>query len=220
MSDGAASVLIMARAPRPGEVRRALEPLLGRERCAALEAALITRAAQWAHSVAPGAVHVAHAPPEAARELRPLVGNGATLFPQNGDGIAGRVADASARVFGHTRGPLLIVWPELPALRPAHAQAALEDLAAGCELVLGPVIDGGFYLIGLAGPLQKLFAMPEQTWRDADVMKLGLDAVAQAGVELGILRTERGLHRPPDVRAALADPCLPEEIARILQTGG
>jgi uncharacterized protein len=218
MNEGTPSILIMARAPRPGEVRRALEPLLGHERCAALQAALITQAAQWARSVAPGAVHIAHAPPDAARELRLLVGDQVTLFPQNGDGIAGRVADASARVFGRAHGPLLIVWPDLPALRPAHAQAALEDLAAGCELVLGPVTDGGFYLVGLAGPLQKLYTMPEQTWRDADVMKLGLDAVAQAGVELGILRTERGLHRPPDVRAALADPCLPEEIGRILRS--
>ena len=34
-------VVLMARAPRPGTVRRALEPLLGVERCAALQATLI-----------------------------------------------------------------------------------------------------------------------------------------------------------------------------------
>ncbi len=216
MSDGGPSILIMARAPRRGQVRRALEPLVGAERCAALQRLLISGAARWARSIAPGAVHVAHDPPDAARELRPLVGEGAVLFPQNGEGIARRLADASARVFARGPGPLLIVWPDLPTLGPERAQEALDDLQDGCDLVLGPVIDGGFYLVGLARPLQRLFTMPEQSWRDADVMRLGLDAVASAGVELGILRTERGLHRPADVRAALADPCLPREITRVL----
>src|ERR1700682_4255362 len=93
------AVLIMARAPRPGEVRRALEAVLGAEGWAALQAELIAQAARWAHDVAPGGVHVAHDPPDAGPEVRALIGNDASVFPQNGDGIAGRLADAAARVF-------------------------------------------------------------------------------------------------------------------------
>jgi len=84
----------MARAPRAGEVRRALEPLLGREGCLELQAALIAHAAVWAHEVSPVPVHVAHDPPDSGAELRRLVGADAVMFPQNGEGIAGRLADA------------------------------------------------------------------------------------------------------------------------------
>lgn len=210
------AVLIMARAPRPGQVRRALEPLLGPERCAALQTTLIRMAAAWAHDIADGSVHVAHDPPDAAGEVRRLIGRGAVMFPQNGDGISGRLADAAARVFSRHRGPLLIVWPDIPRLRADHAQAALEDLASGCDVVLGPSLDGGFYLIGIPRPLPKLFALPEGVWRSPDVMALGLTAVRDAGLELGILRAERPLHRPADVRAALADPLLPGELEEIL----
>jgi glycosyltransferase A (GT-A) superfamily protein (DUF2064 family) len=216
-SDGGPAVLIMARAPRPGEVFRALEPLLGADGCAALGSALIAQTTAWARDVAPAAVHVAHDPPDASRELRALIGNGAVLFPQNGEGIAGRLADAAARVFSRGGGPLLIVWPDLPRLRPDHAEAALDDLGAGCDVVLGPAIDGGLYLIGIARPLPSLFSLPEQAWRSPDVMALGLATVRDAGLEVGILRAERALHRPADVRAALADPLLPEPIARILR---
>jgi glycosyltransferase A (GT-A) superfamily protein (DUF2064 family) len=214
MSD--AAVLIMARAPRRGEVRRALEPALGPDGCAALQATLITRTAAWAAEVAPGRVHVAHEPPDAGGEVRPLVGAEAALFPQNGDGIAGRLADAAARVFVHHDGPLLIAWPDLPRLRADHAQGALDDLAAGCDVVLGPAIDGGFYLIGIDRPMPKLFALPEQAWRSPDVMTIGLAAAREAGLEIGLLRAERGLQRPDDVRAALADPLLPADLRRIL----
>jgi glycosyltransferase A (GT-A) superfamily protein (DUF2064 family) len=211
-----AAVLVMARAPRRGEVRRALEPEIGADRCAALQAALIVQAAAWARSVAPDSVHVAHDPPDAALEIRRLAGNDVSVFPQNGEGIAARLADAAARVYVHHAGPLLIVWPDLPRLRVDHARAALDDLAAGCDVVLGPAIDGGFYLIGISRPMPKLFALPEGAWRSPDVMTMGLAAARDAGLEVGLLRAERALHRPDDVRAALADPLLPAEVGQIL----
>jgi uncharacterized protein len=220
MNGAEPAVLIMARAPRRGEVRRALEPLLGRDGCVALQSALISQVASWAGEVAPNGVHVAHDPPDVGRELRPLVGSRAAMFPQNGDGIAARLADAAARVFARKDGPLLIVWPDLPRLRPDHAAAALDDLSSGCDAVLGPVIDGGLYMLGIARPLPKLFALPEQAWRSPDVMMLGLAAARDAALEIGILRGERALHRPADVRAALADPLLPGDIERILRRGG
>lgn len=214
------AVLIMARAPRRGGVRRALEPLIGPDRAAALQAALIVQVFNWGRAVAPGEVHVAYEPPDAAAELRRLLGAQTALFPQNGDGIAGRLADAAARVFVHHRGPLLIAWPDLPRLNMQHARAALGDLEAGCDVVLGPAIDGGFYLIGLARPLPQLFALPEQAWRSPDAMTVGLAAARDSGLEIGLLRAERALHRPADVRAALADPLLAPELEPILRRSG
>jgi len=211
-----AAVVVMARAPRAGEVRRALEPQLGAGGCAALQAALIVAAIRWAHEVAPGAVHVAHDPPDAAPELRALLPAPAALFPQNGEGIGRRLADATARVLARHEGPLLVVWPDLPRLRSDHATAALGDLRAGCDLVLGPVIGGGLYLIAIERPQPELFALPEQAWRAPDVLSMGTAAARRAGLEVGILRTERALHRPADLRAARADPTLPAEVAAIL----
>ncbi|MDQ6779122.1 MAG: DUF2064 domain-containing protein [Actinomycetota bacterium] len=209
-------VVVMARAARPGQVRRALEPLLGPDGCAALQSALLVAAVEWAHAVAPGEVHVAYDPPDAAPEMRALLPTGTALFPQNGDGIGRRLADATTRVFARHAGPVIVVWPDLPRLRPEHAIAALGDLSAGCELALGPVIDGGFYLIAIDRPQPRLFALPEQAWRGPDVIGMALAAARNASLEVGILRAERALHRPADLRAALADPTLAPELARIL----
>ncbi|HTX46216.1 MAG TPA: DUF2064 domain-containing protein [Solirubrobacteraceae bacterium] len=215
----APAVLVMARAPRRGEVLRALEPMIGPDGCVALQSLLIVLALEWAKTVAKdnALVYVAHDPPDTSREMRALTGPDVTLFPQNGEGIAMRLADGASRVYAHHDGPLLVVWPGLPRLRTAHAVAALGDLQAGCDVVLGPAVDGGLYLIGMSRPLPRLFALPEQAWRSPDVMAVGIAAARDAGLEIGILRVERALHRPGDVRAALADPLLPQSVAQVLR---
>jgi glycosyltransferase A (GT-A) superfamily protein (DUF2064 family) len=215
MSSAAPAVLIMAKAPRRGQVRQALEPVLGQDGCLELHRALIATTVGWAHDLAPEAVFVAHEPADAGPELQPLIGE-AVLFPQSGEGIAARVADAAGQVLAARDGPLLIVWPELPAFRSEHASGALGDLGAGCDLVLGPVIDGGLYLLGIPRLLAKLFALPDDPWRSSDVMVLAIAAAREAELEIGVLRAERGLQQPTDVRSALADPLLPKGIAAIL----
>jgi glycosyltransferase A (GT-A) superfamily protein (DUF2064 family) len=213
------AVLVMARAPRRGQVLRALEQMLGADGCVALQSLLLVRTLRWAKAVTNGGpvVHIAHDPPDAAAELRALVGPDVALFPQNGEGIAMRLADGASRVYAHHDGPLLVVWPSLPRLRVAHASAALGDLRAGCDVVLGPAVEGGLYMIGMSRPLPRLFSLPENAWRSPDVMAVGIAAARDAGLEIGILRVERALHRPGDVRAALADPLVPNSVAQVLR---
>lgn len=215
-ADFSPAILIMARAPRRGEVRHALEPLIGLDGCVALQTALLVEALRWARSVGPSSIYVAHEPADAGRDLQRLAGEDVVLFPQNGEGIAGRVADAIGRVSVHSNGPMLILWPDLARFNPVLTQALQIDFAAGADLVLGPVFDGGYYLLALARPLPSLFELPEQIWRGPDSFNQVLLAATQAGLEVGVLRGERALHRPADVRAALADPLLPEAVARAL----
>ncbi|HWD69630.1 MAG TPA: DUF2064 domain-containing protein, partial [Solirubrobacteraceae bacterium] len=177
------AVLVMARAPRRGEVRHALESLIGLDGCLALQAALIVEAVRWARSLQPRAIYIAHEPADGGRDLQRLVGEDVHVFPQNGDGIAGRVADAVGRVSARSSGPIFTVWPDLARFGAIHAEATRIDLADGADLVLGPVFDGGYYLIALARPLPSLFALPEHVWRGPDSFNQVLLAANRAGLE-------------------------------------
>ena len=161
-------------------------------------------------------MHVAYEPSDAGATARDVVGPDVNLFPQNGAGLAGRLANGSVLALAGGDGPLLIAWPELMHWRPEHAEAALTDLGDGYELSVGPVFDGGFYLLALAHPLPALFGLPDATWRSRDSLTLVLGAAHAAGVEGGMLRAERGLRSPGDVRAALADPLLDLELRALL----
>ncbi len=182
------AVLVMAGAARPAED---LGELLGAERAAQLEELLLARAMQWASELSPGGLHVA-----AESE---------------------RLADAVERVGADVGGPaLLVMWPALPRWRPEHAEGVMDDLASGCGASVGPVFDGGLYMLGLGRALPSLLALPEETWDSPDAMGRVLGAINQAGVAVGLLRAERGLRRPGDLWAALADPLLDDELRALL----
>jgi rSAM/selenodomain-associated transferase 1 len=207
------AALVMAKAPRAGEVKTRLEPLLAPEGCARLQGLLLARAARWAAEVAPGAAFVAFTPEDALAEVGDLVPAGTDLFPQEGEDLGERLAAATARVLAMHDGPLLTVGTDLATLEPRHASAALDDLADGIDVTFGPAFDGGYYLIGLREPHPEVFALPSEVWGGPRVLALSLQAAAEAGLSLGMLRGERDLDTPADARAALADPRFPDDIA-------
>jgi hypothetical protein len=182
------SVLVMAgTAPVSPELRE----LLGAERGTRLEQLLLARVMRWASELSPEGVQV-------AAEGEPLV-------------------DAVQRVFSDGGGaPLVVVWPALPRWGPEHAEGVLDDLAAGCDASVGPVFDGGLYLLALTRVLPTLLGLPSEAWDSPDAMGRVLGAINEEGASVGLLRAERGLRRPGDVRAALADPLLDGELRDLL----
>jgi glycosyltransferase A (GT-A) superfamily protein (DUF2064 family) len=178
----------MARAARPAPE---LAEALGAQRAAQLEHLLLSRAQRWASELNPGGVQVA------------------------GDSEA--LGDAVEHAFAGAGGEtLLVIWPALPCWRPVHAEGVLDDLAAGCGASVGPVFDGGLYMLAVTRALPSVFALPAGTWDGPDAMGRVLAAINEAGVPVGLLRAERGLRRPGDVRAALADPLLDRELRALL----
>jgi hypothetical protein len=168
-----------------------LRELLGAERAGRLEQLLLARVKRWASELSPEGVQV-------AAEGEPLVGAVRRAL-SGGDGA-----------------PLVVVWPALPRWGPEHAAGVLDDLAAGCVASVGPVFDGGLYLLALTRPLPALLGLPAEAWDSPDAMGRVLGAINEEGASVGLLRAERGLRRPGDVRAALADPLLDDELRALL----
>ena len=170
MTDRPAAVVI-AKAPRPGLCKTRLEPLLGPEGCARLQAALIERAAAWAASV--GDAYVVFTPEDAREEVAALA-PGATLIPQVDGSLGDRLAGAFRAVLADRDPPTpaVLVGVDTPQLGARHAAAALDDLADGIDVTLGPASDGGYYLIGLREAHDAVFALPAAKWGGPDVMRL------------------------------------------------
>lgn len=210
------SLLVMAKAPQPGRTKTRLEPLLGPEGCARLQAALIRRAVSLAARLTADAAFLAYTPAAAGQTMRRLVPAGTITFPQRGDHLGQRLTAATATVMALRPGPLVIIGTDCPVLGPRHLWAAARQLADGCDVSFGPAYDGGYYLVALAAPAPQLFDLRGSAWGGPEVLEQSLAAATAAGLTVGVLDPEHDLDTPADAAAALADPRLPRDIARLL----
>ena len=209
-------VLIMARAPRPGEVKTRLEPLLGPGGCARLQAELIRHPSHWVAASAP-ASWLAFTPADARQEVRRLVRATVSLFAQEGQDLGERLGHATELAFRAHRGALAVIGTDAPELGPVHVRFAERALAEGHDTCLIPTLDGGYALIALTRPTPLAFELPSEAWGGPDVLDLTLIALRAAGRSTAVLEPVRDLDTPEDARYVAADPRCPETIRRALE---
>jgi len=210
------SVLIMARAPRPGQAKTRLEPLLGADGCAALQAQLIRHTATWAARAA-DRTWVAFTPPDAAEEVSALLPARTTLLAQANGDLGARLQAATAEVFRGHRGPLAVIGVDAPLLGQGQLRAAVRALEAGHDACLVPALDGGYALIALARPAPEAFALPTRVWGGPAVLELTLAALRHADLSYRLLEAVADVDTPQDALALRAHPRCPSSIRAALR---
>jgi len=210
------SILIMARAPRGGEVKTRLEPLLGPEGCARLQAELIRHTAAWAFDAASRA-WLAFTSSHAGAEIAALVPDRVRLFAQTSGDLGARLQQAADRIFGEHPGALVVVGTDAPLLGVEQFEAASRALADGHDGCLVSALDGGYTLIAPARPTPTAFAIDPAAWGAPDVHQLTLDALQGAGFDAAVLAPVTDLDTAADALALLADPCCPPGVRAALK---
>ncbi|MGH9055651.1 MAG: TIGR04282 family arsenosugar biosynthesis glycosyltransferase [Acidimicrobiales bacterium] len=213
------AILVMAKAPRPGQVKTRLAPMLGSDACARLHEMLVERTVALAVSVVAAATLLAFDPPDARDELAALVPPAVKLVPQRGRHLGERLRAGVADVFAAHAGPVLVVGTDIPMLGARHLCHALGRLDAGDEddVVLGPARDGGYYLAGMNRLQASLFDIAPALWGGPRVLSASVAAARAAGLRVGLLEVLADLDTPADAVALAAEPALPAQVRALLR---
>jgi rSAM/selenodomain-associated transferase 1 len=114
-----------------------------------------------------------------------------TIVPQGEGDLGQRMSRWFARnlTTSSTRGPrCILIGADCPTLQSVQIRTASEHLARH-DVVIGPAVDGGYYLIGLSGPwnhrLASLFL--DVPWSGPDVCRITCDRAARSGLSLAQL---------------------------------
>lgn len=188
------TVLVVAKAPRVGHSKTRLVPPLEPGQAAALHEALLLDTID--HCRAACADVRLLCPPADVHTLERLV-PGVPCVAQQGRGLADALQHGLAAHAGP--GPCAIVSSDVPGL-PAGSLAATFALIANGEadVVLGPALDGGYWLIATGAPQAAPFR--EIPWSTPAVA-----AVTRARcVEAGLTVAEVALWRDVDTMVDLA----------------
>ncbi len=192
-------LLVFLKNPIPGKVKTRLARTVGDEEAVRIYRFLVERALRA----------TAEAPVD-RRWLFYAEGipvNGATSgggsmeqYHQCAGDLGQRMADAFGKAFAAGATRVVIIGSDCPELSSAHLRAAFDALGQS-DLVIGPTLDGGYYLLGLNRFENALFE--HIAWSTSEVFAQTLAVARQKGLTYCQLPTLADIDTEADWKAYL-----------------
>ncbi len=202
-SPSESALIIFAKAPIPGQVKTRLCPPLTPDEAASLHGSVVLDMLERSRGAASMDRFLACSPSSDHVFFRILEErHGVRLITQTGDDLGARMARAMADAFDSGYRQVLIIGTDLPTL-PGSVFGDAVRLLASHDLVLGPTLDGGYYLIGLRKPAPELFTgIP---WSTNRVLALTREQAAARGLHTALLPVRRDIDTVEDLAALIED---------------
>jgi uncharacterized protein len=149
------TLVIMAKAPKPGMVKTRLAGCLPAAVVTSLYCCLLEDTVALAKSLT--TVEAAVMCPESDREeLMQLLGSSVDVVAQKGEGLAAGLVSVFRYFTAAGRQHVVAFNSDSPHLAPSVLTSAFEMLATH-DVVVGPTHDGGYYLVGAKAVYPSLF---------------------------------------------------------------
>jgi rSAM/selenodomain-associated transferase 1 len=196
------ALVVMAKAPLPGSVKTRLMPILSAQQAAALARALLLDQLKHLRGLRNTGLYLAFTPPHAGRLMRRLAPPQFELFPQSGADLGARMQYIFATLFARGHRRIVLIGGDLPPLPCSYLSQAFAHLhQAEPSAVLGPSLDGGYYLVGLNQEQPTLF--DRMTWSHDRVLAQALEKLDTSGVRSKQLRPWFDIDTVNDVQRLL-----------------
>lgn len=194
-----ARLLILSKAPDPGTVKTRLIPLLGAIGAARLYATMLHACIDRLVAAALCPVDLWCAPTTSHPFFIDCRQHYGMALQQQVEGDLGqRMAHALETALSQC-GYAMIVGADCPGLAVADIEEGLQALERGVDVVLGPALDGGYYLVGMRHSHPFLFE--DMPWGSPDVLQLTESRLRARKASWHRLAPRRDLDTPEDYMA-------------------
>jgi rSAM/selenodomain-associated transferase 1 len=191
------TLLVFLKSPVPGTVKTRLIPVLGAETAADLYRVLAEQALQGTRPSGDEYERLPFFAPRAARAEVESWLPGEACLPQADGDVGQRMLAAFEEAFRRGSKRVAVVGSDVPWVSRDHVIRAF-DLLERRDVVLGPALDGGYYLLGLSRPFPALFhGIP---WGTSGVLSATTARSAALGLSRGLLDPLPDIDTIADVR--------------------
>ena len=195
---GQETIILFTRCPEPGKVKKRLVPVLGEHGAANLQIDMTRHALEIARSLATTdkiVLEVHYAGGDKQR-MQTLFGRDNVYIHQEGSDLGERMRFSMRKAFLDGAQGVVLMGADCPGITGATLRQAFAALR-GHDCVLGPALDGGYYLIGLRQDQPGVFtSMP---WGTDKVLERTLDAIQRLGLKAALLESLTDIDRPDDL---------------------
>ncbi len=212
-----AGLFLFTRFPQPGQTKTRLIPALGASGAADLQRQMTEHLLRRFRGFCQGrqiALEV-HFAGGTMAQMRRWLGDAAVLKPQSEGDLGDRLKFALHQGFTTGLQRIIVIGSDCPDISEVQIARALTFLESH-DVVLGPALDGGYYLIGLNRLYLPLFeSIP---WSTAQVLERTRAIAHQSGLSLAQLNPLSDIDRPEDLplwKAHLASSTTAESSSRL-----
>ncbi|NHC37023.1 TIGR04282 family arsenosugar biosynthesis glycosyltransferase [Scytonema millei] len=193
------SLIIFTRYPEPGKTKTRLIPALGAEKAALLHRQMTEHTlAQVKRLQAQRSVRVEVCFAGGNSNLMMQWLGNDLIYTVQGEGDLGtRMARSLANTFDDGANYAAIVGTDCPGLNAGSIAAAFDQLHRVCDLVLGPAVDGGYYLLGLRRFIPELFV--GVNWGSPEVLSQTVAIAKRLNLSVAYLPQLPDVDRPEDL---------------------
>ncbi len=203
-----AALVIFAKAPIPGEVKTRLCPPLTPDEAATLHGSFVLDMLErttlaTAKLQLPFHRYLACAPSSELVFFKIMEERqGVRLLDQVGEDLGQRMHRTFVSLFANNYTQVILVGTDVPTLPLSVYQDALTLLAQS-DVVLGPALDGGYYLIGLKRPAEQLFTgVP---WSTDQVLAVTQQHAKTLGLSISLTTPWRDVDTIADLHSLIAE---------------
>lgn len=197
------ALVLFMKAPRPGTVKTRLASRVSMTEAADLYRAFIKDTVYLSQQITGASVYVAWTPENGLIELKDALDNPEVYWCyQHGAHLGERLANTFNKFLKKKTEKTIVLGGDSPLLPPAYVEEAFRSLDLH-DVVLGPAIDGGYYLIGL-GRKQKVFDHYANLFKSIDwgtnyVLDQTRMVIRKYGLSCHELSTWFDIDRPADL---------------------
>jgi len=192
-------VMVFARAPVEGRVKTRLAAGIGAAGALNVYRGLGRRVVDQLRG-GNYRVVVCHDPPDQGERVADWLGRGGLDFwPQTEGDLGQRMHSALVQAFEAGAAAACVVGTDAPGVDQDLVEEAFSSLAGGADVVFGPALDGGYYLVAIRNPSPGIFQ--RIPWSTPQVLGASLARCRDLGLQATLLRTLRDVDTEADLVA-------------------
>jgi len=179
-------LVVVAKAPVPGEVKTRLYPKLTIEEATDLYRCFLQDRIKEIGRLTEIDLAISYTPEESKEYFSRFITNGFHLFPQRGKNLGERLSNIFKDKLADEYDAVSIIDSDTPDLPRSIVQQSFQLLMSnGVDAVFGPCDDGGYYLVAMRRPQPDLFQ--HIPWSTEAVLAATLERASAIGLKAELL---------------------------------